>query len=887
MSYRRALLVAEGAAAAPSQLATLRRVAPRLEFLLVVAELSGAPSRWLLGERPPDADAETTVAIAALREAASELAVRVEVMIAPEVGADALAALCDAEGMELLVFGARTLRSAWWVATERHRRRTAVLWADGPVDAGPIRELVCVALDARARGALGAFLRDHADRSMHATLLAATTLAPDLAAADVALSGIEARVDVSSLTEASSTQAWLAEWLRERPVDLLVFSELTTALLVSSLRSAPVLLVPSPSLPRPIGQRMLDAPDPIVDGDTVRMRVDVVARLGALTPLTDQAVVFVASGRPVATRSVHDGELTLPASLATGSMGLYREEEATCEEPLSAVEATVTVLAPGRLPLVVIDAGLGARALAVLSVLTAPRLADVMAVRLRPTVTCRSLRQRLRAAGLAPHVVDARLVLDEGDALDVSEALDAVRLARVARALSRLGYPVSALVHRGTLTPAAGPIDVVSEAELEGGAVLSLVPVAGDSSVPAAKGNRIELELDNATARAWLLETIARSERTLHVQAYMATDDDVGAPVEAALAAAGARGVAVRVLIDSLHGLHGSFGARNSLLERLAARPGVEVHTQRPITDLPSLLDLKLRDHRKLVIADGELALVGGRNLAHEYYTGFGEVALTASSSWRTVPWLDSGARVEGPAVSELEAAFLRAWTAAGGDPFSVVEPRPRGSASARVIVHRGLRDVATLEAYRELIDSARSHVYVVHGFPLVLELQRALLRALARGVRVRALIGCMAPTHGGVPFGGPWSAARTTATELVHSRWDPVVAAGAEVCLFAPSSQPTWAPDLGVVHPHVHAKVMSVDGERCTVGSANLDVTSSYWESELLLVVEDPTIAGALERRVVELMTTSTRVDPTDREWQRLAQRRAWLRHWPGVLSA
>ena len=53
----------------------------------------------------------------------------------------------------------------------------------------------------------------------------------------------------------------------------------------------------------------------------------------------------------------------------------------------------------------------------------------------------------------------------------------------------------------------------------------------------------------------------------------MALDDDVGTAVEAALAAAGARGVAVRVLVDSLHGLHGSFGAHNPLLDRLGDAP--------------------------------------------------------------------------------------------------------------------------------------------------------------------------------------------------------------------------------------------------------------------------------------------------------------------------
>jgi phosphatidylserine/phosphatidylglycerophosphate/cardiolipin synthase-like enzyme len=486
-------------------------------------------------------------------------------------------------------------------------------------------------------------------------------------------------------------------------------------------------------------------------------------------------------------------------------------------------------------------------------------------------------------------VLDARLVLDEGEALDVSEMLDPVRLARVASRLQRAGFPVTAIVHRGEVEPLAETFATLTAAALEGdrSAPSFVRPAQAASASSSAAGNRIELELDNATARGWLLEAIARSTTTLHFQVYMALDDDVGGPVEAALAAAGARGVRVRVLVDSLHGLHGSFGARNPLLDRLSARPGVELRTLRPITELPSLVDLKQRDHRKLVVADGCVALLGGRNLSHEYYTAFDEVQLTPASPWRQVPWLDAGARVEGPAVALLEASFLGTWLEAGGAPFEIAVPPPAGASSARVVVHRGLRDARTLEAYLELIESARSHVYAVSGFPLVLELQHAFLRALRRGVRVRALLGHLTPMHAGQPFGGAWAAARTAATELVHSRMDPIIAAGGETYLFARHDVPGWAPELGVVHPHVHAKAMSVDGVRCAVGSANMDITASYWESEVLLVVEDDALARAFEARLDMLMAGSTLVRREDPAWQRLAERRAWMRHWPGVLSA
>jgi phosphatidylserine/phosphatidylglycerophosphate/cardiolipin synthase-like enzyme len=540
----------------------------------------------------------------------------------------------------------------------------------------------------------------------------------------------------------------------------------------------------------------------------------------------------------------------------------------------------------GVRPLVLFDAELPDPCLAELARSPARAAADPVAVRMRPTRSCRAHRERLHTAGLPAVVLDARAVLAEGDAFDVSDPLDAVRLARVASKLRAAGFAVVAIVHRGQLPPEVDGFAACAAHELAELTIPAEPLAARPPATGPTGGNRVELELDNGRARRWLLDAIAGARATLHFQVYMAADDDVGEPVEAALAAAGARGVRVRALVDSLHGLHGSFGTQNPLLARLAARPGVELRVGRPLSELPSLVDLKQRDHRKLAMADGRIALIGGRNLSHEYYTGFNEVAIMPASRWREVPWLDAGARVEGPAVAALEAAFRDAWREAGGDDFPVVVPAPAGSTPVRVVVHHGLRDARTLEAYRALIDGARSHIEVVNGFPFVLELQHALVHALRRGVRVRVLTGRLTPTHDGKPFSGPMSAARTAATELVHSRLDPIVAAGGDIYLFARCDVPGWAAALGLVHTHVHAKALSVDGRACAVGSANLDITASYWESEAMLVVEDVELVRGFEAQIDALMAASTRVDREDATWQRLAQRRAWMRHWPGVLS-
>jgi phosphatidylserine/phosphatidylglycerophosphate/cardiolipin synthase-like enzyme len=520
-----------------------------------------------------------------------------------------------------------------------------------------------------------------------------------------------------------------------------------------------------------------------------------------------------------------------------------------------------------------------------------------LAVRLRPVRSCHVLRGLLGAKGLAPRVIDASTLLDEGPAEDVCAAHDAVRLARVAVRMRRAGFLVAAIVHRGPHAPTASGLAMLRAQDVasRSGQLKALAPPPDtpqarfDVTTDAAPvaGNHIEIEVDNVAARRWLLAAIEGARRRVHLQTYMAADDDVGRQVEAALREAGKRGVDVRVLVDSLHGLHGSFGMRNPLLERLSADPGVELRVSRPVAGIPSLEDLKQRDHRKLMVADGRLALLGGRNVAHEYYTGLNEVAVTARTPWREVPWLDAGARVEGPAVAAIEHSFLEAWTGAGGSSFEILGPPPVGPTSARVVVHRGLRDAATLEAYLAIIESARSHVYVVHSFPLVLEIQHALLRAIRRGVRVRALFGHVAPTHGSQPFEGDWATARALATWFVHSRMDALVAAGGEGYEAAVRDVPGWAPDLGLVQPHVHAKAMSADGLVCAVGSANMDVTGCYWEDELSLVVEDAALARAFEARIDEVIAGSVRVDREDPNWQRLARRREWMRHWPGVLSA
>jgi phosphatidylserine/phosphatidylglycerophosphate/cardiolipin synthase-like enzyme len=398
-------------------------------------------------------------------------------------------------------------------------------------------------------------------------------------------------------------------------------------------------------------------------------------------------------------------------------------------------------------------------------------------------------------------------------------------------------------------------------------------------------GHRVLVRLDNAAARRELLEMIEGARRRIHFQVYIARRDAVSAEVGRALGAAAARGVEVRFLADSLFSLHGSLGSSNPFLARLGSLPGVDLRVGAPLSSLPGVVDLKRRDHRKLVIFDGAAALVTGRNLAREYYTGFDEVHVSRRSSWTEVPWLDAGARLEGPLVADLDEAFRAEWVRAGGAPFEILPAPEAGSSAVRVVLHEGLEDARTLEAYLALIDGARARLHLLSGFPLHLEVQHALLRAIRRGVRVRLLAGTARPLHeDGRPFRD--GAIRDLAEELTLARLDPLVEAGAEVFAFTVAVA-TKAGGRERIRPYVHAKALCADGAICVLGSANFDVTAAYWESEVLLVVEDAAVAGAVEQEVEALIEGSAPLGRVDGKRRRLGARRAWLsRYWPSIVG-
>lgn len=776
--------------------------------------------------------------------------------------------------------------------------------------------------DGRAESvaAIGAFLRDRCDARHSVVMLALGAidgrLALDRAALDE-VAAIRAEVALTSFAGGWLAAARAPDALAGDADALLLSADIGAGLPDVAVRLAlralshaarPIVFVPALAAAPPARDGRLDAFDvlcpapPRAPDECVEVRLERLGGLGGPTPLPDGPIDVVTGGKRIATVPARAGRLRLPrADFADGSIGLGRPLAGV--DPLAALEAVVLVGGAGERRVALIDARIDGPALAELRA----RLGDdgraVFAVRLVPDVAAHELRARWLAAGFRrPRALDVRDLLDEGDAADVPLAVAAVRLCRAAARLRLAGACVDLVVAVNPGSARADGFAILAADDLAdldakiAAAWLPPPPAAQDAlgarlDVTTASrvrpGHRVRVDLDNAAARRDLLDLLDGATRRVHAQWYIVEDDEVTREVEAGLVRAGARGVEVRVLVDSLYSLHGSFGAENALLRRLAAAPGVELRASRPIQRVPSLVDLKQRDHRKLVVVDGDRGLVSGRNLGKQYYRAFAEAQVHRRSLYSDVPWLDASVALAGPAAAELDASFRDAWRAAGGADFAIEAPPPAGDVALRVVVHRGLADAYTLEAYLAVIETARRRLLIVNSFPLQLEVQHALVRALARGVRLSILVGRARPSWGDdVPFLGSGSM-RAIADTLVRARLAALIEAGADVRELAIAPPAGWEPELGLVRPHVHAKLVCADGRVVALGSANLDVTAGYWESEALVLIDDARLAAEVEAEVDALRLGSPAIDPSDAKWRDGAALRAWLgRVWPSVLG-
>jgi cardiolipin synthase len=297
------------------------------------------------------------------------------------------------------------------------------------------------------------------------------------------------------------------------------------------------------------------------------------------------------------------------------------------------------------------------------------------------------------------------------------------------------------------------------------------------------------------------------------------------------------------------------------------------------------------RMHDKMIIVDGRWAIVGGRNIANEYYE---------PSRW----WLDFGVELEGEAVWDLQLNFLKAWKISdlfgnahrfflseeaahrrirslwntgrlpnGKSPLepfltTAFFPSPDPQAGTRevaVLYDNPLvrRTAATTELLVELVGRAEHEIDLMTPFPnFTAELTRAVAAAAKRGVRVRLIVNSEDAALRRGPF---LLAGLPTLIELIEGGVEVWAWSGdghIRQILDSTGCKPRWVPPVAL-----HGKLVRIDDELTIVHSSNFNIRSTYYNTEAGVVVRDRSFNAGVRDLLDDLISLrDLRLDCGDR---------------------
>lgn len=328
-----------------------------------------------------------------------------------------------------------------------------------------------------------------------------------------------------------------------------------------------------------------------------------------------------------------------------------------------------------------------------------------------------------------------------------------------------------------------------------------------------------------------LLADLAGAQRFIHMSYFIWKSDELTARITETLLERLAAGVEVRILNDFV----GCISTPRGEWKRLRAA-GASIGT-----DMSGLARINYRNHRKITVVDAEIGHTGGFNIGQEYIDG----------GKRFPAWRDTGIRLTGPAVADLEKIFDIRWYEAFRedlfrDEYYPDPVLPPGQIMVQT-VHQGHDDPwqAVTRSYQLAIAGAREHVLLQSPYFVPDQATMdVLINAAAGGVRVDLI------TTGWLDKKLPWYAA--------ESYFDRFLAAGGRI----------WLWEKGFMH----AKSLTVDGAACAVGTLNLDMRSLRINKELMIWVYDPELVARHTELVLDDLAACRELTAQEvRSWSRI----------------
>lgn len=374
---------------------------------------------------------------------------------------------------------------------------------------------------------------------------------------------------------------------------------------------------------------------------------------------------------------------------------------------------------------------------------------------------------------------------------------------------------------------------------------------SGTLDAKRANGCTVEVVVESEPSLAVFNEVIDSAQHELGIEMLTFDPDDQAGvaqlPVEFVekLAAKVAAGVKVYVMVDAIAQ---TYYSGLEAIDQLRAA-GIEVRKFMAPEDNPLLDNLLYRIHKKIVVADGTQAVIGGRNLGPWYFTNE-EVR-------------DVTVRLTGPVVRDVQNEFLSDWAAIGdavADPYQPAELEPTGDLTLWSVDQRPWADdydinsvlVAAIRLAKERIVIETPYYNPTPWF------FDELLAARARGVEIELLTDGKAASD--IP----------NSFEADAYWFKPMIEAGFKIWVW---DQPGRL---------LHSKALVIDDELVMLGSFNINFRSFVWDAENVIFVRDTTLADQVTAMIID-DRSADEVYVADADWL-ASQSEETLAYWDFV---
>ena len=348
-----------------------------------------------------------------------------------------------------------------------------------------------------------------------------------------------------------------------------------------------------------------------------------------------------------------------------------------------------------------------------------------------------------------------------------------------------------------------------------------------DYGLRFTEGNEVHLLMSGQEKFDDMFQTIRQARSSIHLEYFNFRNDSIAFLLFDILREKRREGVEVRALFDGFGNDSNNQPLKKHHLKALRA-DSIDIVEYSPIR-FPWVNHIYGRDHRKIVVIDGQIAYTGGMNVADYYIKGTEQVG----------EWRDMHCRIEGDAVNELQAIFMRIWNRTTGEQVSGAKYYRGGTLTKfhglkpDTTYTRGRKMVGIINReprvtpkimrtfYVNAINQARDSIHIINPyFTLIPTVTRALTRAIRRGVKVEIMLS----SKSDIPL------TPDCALYQAHK----LMKRGARVWLYKPGFH--------------HSKIMMVDGQYCTVGSTNLDARSLKCDFEENAVIVDKATTRELD---------------------------------------